>query len=150
MKFRLVERLGLNNITSDYLRKEAIKLIHGQNTSPSLDMKGQTSLLKFLCQNQGIPSTDNLCVHHIDFNHNNYDRANLCILTRSDHSYLHNGFMPFILNDVLTTQKSQDKAYKNKKHITTSDIDSWFDFNYFEIVYRDSYDDFIEKKRLDK
>ena len=148
MRFKLIERLGLNNETSAYIRGLINNILHGE--ANKVKYKGQTSLLKFLCTAHNISNIDEVCIHHIDFDHENYNRYNICVLKRTDHSYLHNGLISDILLEVLKIQKEQDKAYKNKKQITPQDIDMWFDFDLFRCMYMDAYEQFIDEHRLDK
>ena len=100
MKFLLVEdsKFKMGNLLQDLLKS------YMKDTTQKY--RGQTELKKYLCENRGVQYSDDLDVHHIDANHENYKDDNLALLEHNDHKQLHKKCM----NDVL--KEIRDEVYE--------------------------------------
>ena len=138
---------GLIASTSAYVR-DAIKLYLSSGKYVKLDdkNKGQTSLLTYLCKNNNV-STEGVEVHHINFNHNDYDKDNICLLKKDDHHTLHTTLLSESINDLTSTMGIKYKSHLKKlrpEDFTEEHIAK------MSAAYVSKMTAFIEDNRLDK
>ena len=94
LKFRLVE--GSPHHMSPALNR-LLKSFMGDTTK---EYAGQTALKIYLCTNRRVVITPNICVHHIDGDHNNFRDENLALLDSGEHHKLHNDCKETIMEEI--------------------------------------------------
>lgn len=158
-RFRLVEdidlnesKTGLNKSLLVSLRKSIADFMSDNNTELHAE-RGQTSLLEYLKKNNNLTDND-ICVHHIYFNHNDYDAGSVCLLTNKAHLYVHKGLMYDVIREyfrgfVDDKSNTKYKHYKDLHDIVKDDLTEQ-EIDGLVWAYAKAYFDFIDENRRDK
>ena len=137
---------GLKDNVSTFIRQNIKSYISGKNIEIKKE-RGQTELKIYLCVNNDINPSNKICVHHIDFNHSNYHKDNICLLYNEDHNYLHKNLMTECINIWLNKQDFKHKNHRKKLNVDKIDDEV---ISYISDIYIDFMKEFLSSKRLDR
>lgn len=137
-------RTHLNHYVSTHTRDELRKAISGQEIQIEAD-KGQSSLLAYLCVNNGV-NPSGYCIHHINFNHKDYRFENICVITPKQHAYLHKVLVSECINKLL--EHKGITTIQAKKKLTDADI-SKDDIEWLSTTYMEEALKYIDANKID-
>ena len=139
-------KLGLTPEVQHNLKQAMYDVVSHNKTDVS-SHKGQTSLLKYLCVNNGITNPEGYCVHHFDCNHNNYAAENVCLVRSSVHNSVHNELIATCIQKLLDSKQlhlSDDLFEITMEDFTPQDIRQLAD------LFIEAQSEYLDKFREDK
>lgn len=134
-------RTGISRELRNYIHDATLEYVTNKRITELKKFNGQTSLKKFLCQNCNIKYSNELVVHHIDLDHENYSRSNLCVMQSGLHSHMHKVCLSEAI--ILMLQNKEIRTRKEQHLLTIEEVNDK-DIEFVATMYLRKIREFIE------